>query len=258
MYEVIETTSYKFDEKINDIKRDKPVEIIIETMGWFYARIPVFERPIYVEGVIEVTEADVLPNTPDPISQFSVSTSVKSRNFMKGDVRKSGRPELHKDFIMALELGGPDVPFNIIPTWAGFHNNADWRRFEANARTLAKNSQEEVIFQASTIYPDSETDFDRASKPVGIYVDILEGDNVLDSFRLEQRLSPDLSSDKGTEMALHEKLLESKSMHKPHKPSAILQGGVFKHKLTHKEQYRRVKQGLLKLRTFNQKKSPLA
>ena len=256
MYEVIETTSYKFDEKIKEKKRDKPVEIIIETMGSFYARIPVFERPIYVEGVIEVTETDALPNTPDPISQFSVSASVKSRNFMKGNVRNSGRPEMHKDFIMALELGGPDVPFNIIPTWAGFHNNANWRRFEANAKNLAMNSPEELIFQASTIYLDSEKEFDRASTPVGIYVDIVEGDNVIDSFRLEQRLSTNLSSSKRNEVATHEKLQDSNSIRKPLKPSAILQGGIFKQKLTQKVQDRRVKHGLLKLRTFNQKKPP--
>lgn len=253
MYEVIETTSYKFDEKIKGKKRDKPVEIIIETMGWFYARIPVFERPIYVEGVIEVTEADAHPNTPDPISQFSVSASVKSRNFMKGNVRNSGRPDMHKDYIMALELGGPDVPFNIIPLWANLHNNVNWRKFEANAKNLAMNSQEELIFQASAIYLDNETAFERASIPVGIYVDIIEADNVLDSFRLEQRPSADLSSDDNNEMAAHEKLLKSKSTNKPYKPSAILQGGIFKQKLTQKVQDRRVKQGLLKLRTFNKK-----
>jgi|GEM_PF-5606256 len=252
MYEVIVTTSYKFDEKINEKKRDKPVEIIIETMGWFYARIPVFERPVYVEGVIEVTEVDVRPDTPHPISQFSVSTSVKNRNFMKGKVRNSGRPELHKDYIMALELGGPDVPFNIIPLWANIQNNAAWRKFATNAKKLAMNSQEEVIFQAYAIYLDSEVDFERASTPVGIYVDIIEGDNVVDSFRLEQRPSVDLSSGEGNKMAVHEKLLDSKLMNKPQKPSAILQGGIFKEKLTPKVQNRRVKLGLLKLRTFNQ------
>ena len=257
MYEVIETTSYKFDEKIKEKKRDKPVEIIIETMGWFYARIPVFERPVYVEGVIEVTEADAHPNTPDPISQFSVSASVKSRNFMKGNVIKSGRPDMHKDFIMALELGGPVVPFNIIPLWAGFHNNADWKKFATNARGLAMNSHEELKYQASIIYLDGETEFDKASTPVGIYVDIIEGDNVVNSFRIEQRLSANLSSGKGNEMAANEKQLDGMSMNKPQKPSAILQGGIFKQKLTQKVQDRRVKQGLLKLRTFNQKKPPL-
>jgi len=257
MYEVIETTSYKFDEKIKEIKRNKPVEIVIETMGWFYARIPVFERPIYVEGIIEVTDVDAHPHTPDPVSQFSVSASVKSRNFMKGNVRSSGRPDIHKEFIMALELGGPDVPFNIIPTWAGFQNNASWTKFSKNAKNLAINSQEELIFQASVIYLDSVTEFERASTPVGIYVDILEGDNVIDSFRLEQRLPANLASDKNNELTSHEKPLDSNSIHKPLKPSAILQGGIFKQKLTQKVQDRRVKQGLLKLRTFKQKKPPL-
>jgi len=253
MYEVIETTSYKFDEKIKGKKRDKPVEIVIETMGWFYARIPVFERPIYVEGVIEVTDADVNPNTPDPISQFSVSASVKSRNFMKGNVRNSGRPDMYKDYIMALELGGPDVPFNIIPLCANLQNNTNWKKFETNAKNLAINSQEELIFQASAIYLDNEAAFDRASIPVGIYIDIIEGDNVVESFRLEQRPSADLSSGESNEMAVHEKLLKNKSINKPNKPSAILQGGIFKQKLTQKVQDRRVKQGLLKLRTFNKK-----
>jgi len=247
MYKIIETTSYQFDEKINEIKREKPVEIIIETMGWFYARIPVFERPIYVEGVIEVTEVDVHPNIPDPISQFSVSASVKSRNFMKGNVRKSGRPDMHKDYLMSLDLGGPDVPFNIIPLWANLQNNAGWKKFETNAKNLAMNSQEELTFQASAIYLDSETAFERASIPVGIYVDILEGDKVLNSFKLEQRPPANLSSDKGNEISEHEKLLESKLISKHKKPSAVLQGGIFKQKLTQKVQDRRVKQGLLKL-----------
>jgi len=254
MYEIIETTSYKFDEKNKGKKRDKPVEIIIETMGWFYARIPVFERPIYVEGVIEVTDVDAPPKTPDPISQFSVSASVKSQNFMKGKIRNSGRPGMHKDYIMALELGGPDVPFNIIPLWANLHNNVNWRNFEANAKLLAVNSQEELIFQAFAIYLDSEAAFERASIPVGIYIDIIEGDKVVDSFRLEQRPSVDISSGEGDEKAVHEKLSESKLMNKLPKPSAIIKGGIFKQKLTQKVQDRRVKQGLLKLRTFNQKK----
>jgi len=257
MYEVIETTSYKFDEKIKGVKRDNPVEIIIETMGWFYARIPVFERPIYVEGTVEVTDADAHPNTPDPISQFSVSASVKSRNFMKGNVIKSGRADMHKDFIMALELGGPNVPFNIIPLWAGFQNNAGWKKFATNVKNLAMNSQEELLFQASIIYLDCETDFDRASTPAGIYVEIIEGDNTVDSFRFEQKLSTNPSSGKGKEPSVHEDNSQNNSMIKPQKPSAILQGGIFKEKLTQKVQDRRVKQGLLKLRTFNQKKHPL-
>jgi len=255
MYEVIETTSYKFDEKIKGIKRNKPVEIIIETMGWFYARIPVFERPIYVEGVIELTDTDTHPSIADPISQFSVSASVKSRNFMKGNVIKSGRADMHKDFIMALELGGPNVPFNIIPLWAGFQNNADWKKFAANTKNLALNSQEELTFQASTIYLDCETDFDRASTPVGIYIDIIEGDNIIDSFRFEKRLSTNPSTDKSNEVTTHEKHSPGILTGKTHKPSAILQGGIFKQKLTQKVQDRRVKHGLLKLRTLNQKKS---
>jgi len=247
MYEVIETTAYQFDERVNEKKREKPVEIIIETMGWFYARIPVFERPIYVEGVIEVTEVNMHPDTADPISQFSVSASVKSRNFMKGNVRNSGRPDIHKDYIMALGLGGPDVPFNIIPLWANLQNNIQWKNFEANAKNLAINSQQKLIFQASAIYLDSETTFERASIPVGIYVDIIEGDNVLSSIKLKQMPTANLSSDKDNEIVAHEKRLESKLMNKPQKPSAILQGGIFKQKLTQKVQDRRVKQGLLKL-----------
>lgn len=161
---------------------------------------------------------------------------------------------MYKDYIMALELGGPDVPFNIIPLWANFHNNAEWLRFETNAKSLAMNSDQELIFQASAIYLDSEADFERASIPVGIYVDIVDGETVVDSFRFEQRPSTGLSSGKGDKAAAHVKIPESQSMNKPQKPSAILQGGIFKQKLTQKVQDRRVKLGLLKLRTFKQKK----
>lgn len=149
---------------------------------------------------------------------------------------------------MALALGGPDVPFNIIPLWANLQTSAGWLKFETNAKNLAMNSQEELIFQAYAIYLDSETVFERASIPVGIYVEIIEGESVVSSFKFEQRPSANLSSsDKGNAVSESEKQLERQSINKPKKPSAILQGGIFKEKLTQKVQNRRVKQGLLKL-----------
>jgi len=289
MYEVIETKSYELVMKFKGKKRNTPVTIVIEKVAWENSRVPVFERPISIVGVIEVTETKGRPQAPDPLSQFSVSSSSKSHNFMKGTVRNSGRPDMHKGHIMALELGGPDHAFNIVPQWANFQSNGAWRKFETDTMKRAAASQSDLTFSASVIYGVGS--FARESTPVGIYVEIHDGNTLVASFdkeqmqdntdemmflrqmdridsnsgalagyrknkkgKLERKPSGDLSSDEEEALAIHEKPQKLKTIKKRKAPPAILQGGMFKIKLNKKAQDKRVKEGLLKLKNYNKNK----
>lgn len=87
-------------------------------------------------------EAEVVPGgtsgrlqAPEPENKFQVSTGQnikkKDRSEIVPDVyRNSGVIDAHKGHIIALELGGPDVPKNIVPQWASWQANGLWRKME--------------------------------------------------------------------------------------------------------------------------------
>ena len=57
--------------------------------------------------------------------------------------------------IFALELGGPNSKYNIMPQWSGFQENGDWRKLERdiknNSKTLLKDNNS-IFFEVNIEY----------------------------------------------------------------------------------------------------------
>ena len=63
--------------------------------------------------------------------------------------------DMEKGHIMALELGGPDIPENIVPQWAKWQGCGEWSQMERKVKKLAEEAQENdhhVFFHCSVDY----------------------------------------------------------------------------------------------------------
>ena len=131
-----------------------PVTIETETF-----RHPVhgdITRPTKVEGLVQIMPTTGRDSAPEPVSGFRVSTTaVKNPRFNE---RNEGRTDVQKGHIMALELGGPDVPENIVPQWAQWQSNGRWRQMERRVLDFAKEktkSKKRVRYSAEVLYRDN-------------------------------------------------------------------------------------------------------
>jgi hypothetical protein len=109
-------------------------------------------RPIQVTGIIAPGPTKGRVNAPEPVSGTRVSTAASDilshqrYNEQTGEnARNTGYADAHKGHIMALELGGPDIPENIVPQFANWQANGEWRRMEREleekATDLRKHGQ---------------------------------------------------------------------------------------------------------------------
>jgi len=109
-------------------------------------------RPIQVTGIIAPGPTKGRGNAPEPVSGTRVSTAASNillhqrYNAQTGaNARNTGYVDAHKGHIMALELGGPDIPENIVPQFANWQANGEWRHMEREleekARKLLKTGQ---------------------------------------------------------------------------------------------------------------------
>ena len=121
---------------------DGPVTIHTETLrrpvGFGHADF-VVTRPTQVEGLVSPTKTTGRPSAPEPFSGVRVSQSSLANPL--DNVRNSGMPDVEKGHIMALELGGPDVPENIVPQWAKWQGSGIWRRTEKAILELANKEK---------------------------------------------------------------------------------------------------------------------
>jgi hypothetical protein len=56
---------------------------------------------------------------------------------------------------MALELGGPDKPWNIVPQWGNWQGNGVWRKAEVAILKLAQDAAtrgNRLMFEAKVLY----------------------------------------------------------------------------------------------------------
>ncbi|HEY3972694.1 MAG TPA: hypothetical protein VGM18_06805 [Candidatus Sulfotelmatobacter sp.] len=66
--------------------------------------------------------------------------------------------DIEKGHILALQLGGPDIPENIVPQWAKWQGCGEWSQMEKRIRKLAedglsrKKNQYHVLFHCSVGY----------------------------------------------------------------------------------------------------------
>lgn len=86
------------------------------------------QRPTNVQGYVYPTTTKGRPNAPEPISGIRVG--VQWKEVGNGIHRNTGIVDSQKGHIMALELGGPDLPYNIVPQWGQWQANGVWRKME--------------------------------------------------------------------------------------------------------------------------------
>ncbi len=184
-YQAIKIETLEFYDQFNGIQRADPVAITIETMQCPAARTPEFMRPVHVIGKVIPTPTKGRPNAPEPACGVAVSTSKSGVSYHWGGLeRNEGLADMQKGHIMALELGGPDHPFNIVPQWAMWQSNGDWREFEKRVHRLASHTPRELVFECHLVY--QEGSFKRSGTPVGFYVEIHDRGHIIDKFQHEQ------------------------------------------------------------------------
>lgn len=111
-----------------------PATIILEEFTDPYMKKSEF-RTVYIEAEVVPSATKGRLSAPEPESKLQVSTAKnlknKERSSKQPDVyRNSGFIDAQKGHIIALELGGPDVPKNIVPQWANWQANGLWRKME--------------------------------------------------------------------------------------------------------------------------------
>jgi hypothetical protein len=98
------------------------------------------QRPTRVAGLVEPRTTKGRPGAPEPSSGLKVG--VKWKEVGSADTRNTGIVDAQKGHIMALELGGPDKPWNIVPQWGNWQANGEWRKSEVQIHEAALEAQE--------------------------------------------------------------------------------------------------------------------
>ncbi|QEH31569.1 hypothetical protein OJF2_00340 [Aquisphaera giovannonii] len=127
-----------------------------------------FYRTTEVIGIIAPGATSGRPSAPEPISPQRVSTAKNEPARYRYDEEtgvnayNTGSVDQEKGHIMALELGGPDIPENIVPQWAKWQGSGEWRRMEVEIHDMAaqgdpsdpKSPGYRVMFHALVLYPE--------------------------------------------------------------------------------------------------------
>ena len=118
-------------------------------------------RPTSVYGLVYPCTTSERPSAPEPKSGLRVSMAKKIPSKYRYDSKtgrnynNQGTIDMEKGHIMALELGGPDIPENIVPQWAKWQGCGEWSQMESKVRKLAEQGQEDgyhVFFHCSVGY----------------------------------------------------------------------------------------------------------
>lgn len=128
-----------------------PVKIKLETIE--HISLGKIQRPINVSGKVFPVTTSNRPPAPESISGLKVS--VKWKDVGSKTTRNTGVVDAQKGHIMALELGGPDIPSNIVPQWGNWQANGAWRKVEKKILKLAevlKKKGHFLHFDATVIY----------------------------------------------------------------------------------------------------------
>jgi hypothetical protein len=132
-------------------------EVTIESETIDHTSLGPLSRPRSVSGLVFPTATTGRPSAPEAASGTRVG--IKWKEVGKRSDRNTGIVDAQKGHIMALELGGPDIPENIVPQWANFQANGAWRRAETAALKLAKEAESRgnrLHFQVDVHYKDYE------------------------------------------------------------------------------------------------------
>lgn len=98
---------------MTQIRRGRAIAALGSAPEMVLVHLDADARPTYLFGRIQVCSTQGRPSPPEPSSGFVTDYTP----FARGHV-------------MALELGGPDVDFNIVPQWGQWQGGGAWRRME--------------------------------------------------------------------------------------------------------------------------------
>lgn len=149
------------------------------------------KRPVLASGYIYPMATAGRKTAPEPASGFRIGmTKTVPKKALAVSARNSGRVDMDKGHIFALELGGPDVPDNILPQFSQFQRNGVWRRMEVEALEKA-NSTGDLVFMSVAIVYGSASTVSRALVPSGfivsLYVDGAGGRSLHKTYTIENR-----------------------------------------------------------------------
>lgn len=192
--------SYSFDVLFDGKKRPAAygdVTVDYETINPGLARQ--FTRPVLASGYIyPMGSTSGRASAPEPQSGFRIGATKKIPKAATAvSARNTGRVDMDKGHIFALELGGPDVAQNICPQFSQLQRNGEWRRMEVEAWKFADESDHLVFMTIAIVYGTGQT-FSRALTPAGFLVELLEDDgrsrSLLKSYKIYN--TQDLTDDK--------------------------------------------------------------
>lgn len=148
------------------------------------------DRTTEVIGIVAPGSTSGRPSAPEPSSNIRVSTAKNEPARYRYDPEtgdnayNTGFIDAEKGHIMALELGGPDIPENIVPQWAKWQGSGEWRRMEEAIYDLAvkgdptgpSTSGYFLMFHAVVNYPTGidvqSTGMRRVCTPKGFTVSV--------------------------------------------------------------------------------------
>jgi hypothetical protein len=131
-------------------KRHGSVKGTLETIRLVSGKT--IQRPTNLRGMVEPRATTGRRPAPEPPS-YKVGMKLKEVGTKPS--KNTGMVDAQKGHIMALELGGPDLPWNIVPQWANWQANGEWRRAEREVLELAKEAQtrgRRIEFNTDVLY----------------------------------------------------------------------------------------------------------
>ncbi len=112
------------------------VEITVEEL--LHVRHGAIRRTSLVKGIVCPMATTGRTNAPESMAPLQIGQSSRPTAKTKAfGARNTGQVDMDKGHVMALELGGPDVPSNIVPQWSQWQRNGEWRRMEKEIQDRA-------------------------------------------------------------------------------------------------------------------------
>jgi hypothetical protein len=132
-YPAINTTSQTF--RGNKQQRATPVTGKMQTIQHVTGQV--IQRPTQMSGRVEPMTTSGRPSAPEPAS---IKVGIAWKEVGSTETRNTGIVDAQKGHLMALELGGPDMPWNIVPQWGNWQANGEWRTAERKVLELAQEA----------------------------------------------------------------------------------------------------------------------
>lgn len=136
-------------------------------------------RTTEVSGFIDPQSTRERRSAPDTSAEIRTSTAGAAKTAKNRDTGITGA---HKGHLMALELGGPDIPENIVPQWGNFQANGVWREAEKAALVKANALDEghRLRFTANAFYKKYQHPEQATRRgltvPIGFKITVVEVD----------------------------------------------------------------------------------